>query len=89
MKATIIQLDIAWGDPQKNIENVERLMQDAPNSDLYVLPEMWSTGFATEPQGIAENEDDSIALKWMKSKAKSFTMCYLWQSGHQNSTRNL
>ena len=71
MKATIIQLDIAWGDPQKNIENVEQLMQDAPNSNLYVLPEMWSTGFATEPQGIAENEADSIALKWMKSKAKA------------------
>ena len=71
MKATIIQLDIAWGDPQKNIENVEQLMQDAPNSNLYVLPEMWSTGFATEPQDIAENEADSIALKWMKSKAKA------------------
>ena len=31
---------------------------------------MWSTGFATEPQGIAEDEDTSIALKWMRETAR-------------------
>ena len=70
MKVTIIQLDIEWGKPQKNIDRTEKLMQETAGSDLYVLPEMWSTGFATEPHGIAEIETDSIALKWMITKAR-------------------
>ena len=50
MKTTIIQLDIEWGSPLENIRRVERLMAEAPGSDLYVLPEMWSTGFAIASQ---------------------------------------
>jgi len=71
MKTTLIQLDIEWGSPHENIRRVERLMAEAPDSDLYVLPEMWSTGFATEPQNIAENEADSISLQWMRATAHS------------------
>ena len=70
MKTTIIQLNIEWGNPLENIRRVERLMAEAPDSDLYVLPEMWSTGFATEPLDIAENEKNSVSLQWMRSTAK-------------------
>lgn len=70
MKTTIIQLNIEWGSPLKNICRVERLLEEAPDSDLYVLPEMWSTGFATEPQDIAENEENSVSLKWMRLTAR-------------------
>ena len=69
MNTTVIQLDIEWGSPQKNIERVDRLIEAAPGSDLYVLPEMWSTGFATEPVGIAESESDSVSLSWMRTTA--------------------
>ena len=72
MKATVIQLNIEWGSPQENIERVERLMLQASGSDLYVLPEMWSTGFATEPDGIAEIEENSLSLLWMRSAARRF-----------------
>lgn len=70
MKTTIIQLDIEWGSPLANIRRVERLMSEAPGSDLYVLPEMWSTGFATEPDGIAESESTSVSLSWMRTTAR-------------------
>ncbi len=70
MKTTLIQLDIEWGNPLENIRRVEHLMEEAPESDLYVLPEMWSTGFATEPLNIAENEEHSVSLQWMHSTAK-------------------
>ena len=69
MKTTLIQLDIEWGSPLENIRRAERLMQQAPGSDLYVLPEMWSTGFATEPDGIAESETSSPSLEWMRATA--------------------
>ena len=71
MKVTILQTDIEWGRPEDNIRKAEQLMAQATGADLYVLPEMWSTGFATNPVGIAEEEADSIALAWMKAKAKA------------------
>jgi predicted amidohydrolase len=66
MKVTILQLNSVWGNPDENIKKVEHLMAEAPDSDLYVLPEMWSTGFATEPFGIAEDVNDCKSLSWMK-----------------------
>ena len=69
MKISIIQLDIVWNNPLQNISKVEEIIKQQPNSDLYVLPEMWATGFATEPLGIAENESDSCSLKWMQDFA--------------------
>ena len=62
-------MDIAWASPQANIEKAERAIAANPSSDLYVLPEMWATGFATEPQGIARTEDESEALAWMRRTA--------------------
>ena len=70
MKVTILQLNITWGNPEENIKRAEKLLLQAPDSDLYVLPEMWSTGFATEPFGIAEEESSCKALSWMKQMAK-------------------
>ena len=65
MKVTILQLNSVWGNPDENIKKVEHLMVEAPDSDLYVLPEMWSTGFATEPFGIAEDANECKSLSWM------------------------
>ena len=45
-------------------------MAKQPEADLYVLPEMWATGFATEPQGIAEEEASSASLSWMRRTAR-------------------
>lgn len=44
-------------------------MDEQPGSQLYVLPEMWSTGFATEPAGIASHEEGNEALEWMHRMA--------------------
>lgn len=50
-----------------NQEAAERAIVAAPKSDLYVLPEMWSTGFATEPKDVAET--DGASLCFMKQMA--------------------
>ena len=70
MKITILQTDIEWGIPQENIRRVEQMINQHSGSDLYVLPEMWSTGFATDPLDIAEDERTSISLQWMKTVAQ-------------------
>ena len=66
----MLQTNISWANPDENIRQAQQLMDEAPDGDLYVLPEMWSTGFATEPEGIAAEEADNAALKWMLQTAK-------------------
>ena len=68
MKISIIQYDIVWDNPSANIEKVDRFIDNNPGADLYVLPEMFSTGFCTDPEGIAESAD-SATLRWMKKKS--------------------
>lgn len=70
MRVTLLQTDIEWGRPDKNICLAETLMTSAPTADLYVLPEMWSTGFATEPHDISEAEETSVSLRWMRETAR-------------------
>ena len=68
MKVTIFQTDVRWARPDENVQNVQRLLAENQGADLYVLPEMWATGFATTPHDIAEKED-SVALNWMRQTA--------------------
>ena len=73
MKITLLQMDIAWMDVDANIQFAERAILDAPTSDLYVLPEMWSTGFVTNPSDTSIRplvlENSVKALSWMKETA--------------------
>lgn len=68
MKITILQRDIAWSEPETNRRRADEVINRLSHTDLIVLPEMFSTGFATEPEGIAES-DDSDTLRWMTHKA--------------------
>lgn len=69
MLVTLLQTDIKWGASAENIRSAEQLINSSQPSDLYVLPEMWSTGFATNPEGIAHEEDTNEALIWMRTIA--------------------
>ena len=68
MKITLLQTEISWNDPETNRRRAEGMMRKAEKSDVYVLPEMFSTGFATQPEGIAEEDEGS--LRWMMKMAK-------------------
>ena len=68
MKITILQRDIEWANPSVNINRADEVIDRNPGSDIYVLPEMFSTGFCTNPEGIAES-DNSETLQWLKRKA--------------------
>ncbi len=68
LKISLLQTDIVWSDPEANADAAKKVMETCPGSDLYVLPEMWSTGFATEPHGIAEKDGQSLG--WMKQTAQ-------------------
>lgn len=68
MRVSLVQTNIVRRSPEANFRSIETVFSGiAPHSDLYVLPEMFPTGFVTEPEGIAES--DMRSLEWMKNKA--------------------
>ena len=68
MKVVLFQRDIVWADPEANRASLRSALAGAPDADLYVLPEMFSTGFVTSPEGVAE-ESPSATLALMKELA--------------------
>lgn len=68
MKITLLQQDISWKNPKENLSRAEQAMAQAPGSDLYVLPEMFSTGFCTNPDEVAEPEEGETLI-WMRTYA--------------------
>ena len=66
MEIALVQSDIVWGDPAANCKRLDSLLSSAPRADLYVLPEMFSTGF----NGVCES-DPSETLGYLRDKARS------------------
>lgn len=68
MKITVLQQDIVWKNPSENHKKMEYLLQNAPKSDIFIFPEMCSTGFCMQPEEIAE-EQGGVTLEKMKAWA--------------------
>lgn len=74
MRVTILQTNIELAERNVNRNNACSLMVKAPHSDLYVLPEMWPTGFVTDltfMKKCCEDADSRLnqSLKWMNTMA--------------------
>lgn len=67
MKIAIVQYDIAWNNVEENIRRVERLINNV-EADLFVLPEMWATGFDVHPT-LELAAASRQAEMWMKQTA--------------------
>lgn len=68
MKITILQRDILRSDTELNLKRIDEVINRLSPTDLIVLPEMFSTGFVTEPKGIVER-DNGNTLRWMIDRA--------------------
>jgi predicted amidohydrolase len=62
MKLALMQMDIAWEDKEKNLKKAEKLLETAVGHEcsIAVFPEMFSTGFSMNAEGIAETENGSV-----------------------------
>jgi len=69
LTVSIIQSDLFWENPDKNLTMFsDKIDSIAENTDLIVLPEMFTTGFTMNVEKLAENEKGST-LQWMIDKA--------------------
>ena len=66
----MIQADLAWEQPIRNLIKFERYIETLPATDIVVLPEMFSTGFTMNAAAFAEDMDGP-AVAWMKDMSIS------------------
>lgn len=69
MKITLIQQDIIWADPRANRQAFGSALLDCVDSDVCILPEMWSTGFCTAPDNLPAEEQEET-LRWLQKMAE-------------------
>lgn len=76
MKVTLLQIDIKACSASDNRAVAEQLILSHPGSDLYVLPEMWTTGYVPDPTTLEPDSKEAIegecgpTLLWMQMMAK-------------------
>lgn len=69
LKIHLIQTDTIWKNISKNLHNIEqKIHQISEETDLIILPEMFSTGFVMEPESIAETMYGE-SINWMHKTA--------------------
>lgn len=62
MNIAIYQLDITWGNPEENLNKIQKTIIEIDGKcDLLILPEMFTTGFTINPTAIAEKMDGKSA----------------------------
>lgn len=70
LKITIIQSDLYWENKEKNLELFsQKISSIIEQTDLIILPEMFTTGFSMRPELFAE-QMNGATVNWMKEKAK-------------------
>lgn len=65
-----IQADLVWENPTQNLAFFDEKIRNLPKeTDLVVLPEMFTTGFTMEPKNVAEKMNGN-AVSWMIKMAQ-------------------
>jgi omega-amidase len=69
LRITIVQTALHWENIDRNLSMLDEKLATVKDTDLIVLPEMFSTGFTMNTEGVAE-EMSGKAVRWMAAKAK-------------------
>lgn len=68
MNIILLQTDIEWQKPYENRTHARKIIDRLPQTDLIILPEMFTSGFCMTPSDIAEKADTDT-LHWMQTVA--------------------
>lgn len=76
LTVALVQTELAWESPAENRHHFDQLIGTGIDSDLIVLPEMFSTGFSMASSKLAETMDGPT-VDWMLNKAATLnvTLC--------------
>lgn len=74
LKTALVQAGLLWEDPERNREKFDGIFQDmAPDTDLVILPEMFTSGFTMHPERVYELQDGET-VNWMIASAKKYDL---------------
>ena len=74
MKISIVQFKSELGDVDKNFSTAARLIEAAKNSDVILLPELWTTGYYPVPVENFADVDGERTKKFLCAAAKKFNV---------------
>lgn len=71
MKIALVQIALIWENPIQNRKLLdEKINAISENIELFILPEMFTSGFTMNPNNVAETMNGET-ISWLKSVAKS------------------
>ena len=69
LKITLVQSHLVWENPAANRAAFDNHLKSITETDVVVLPEMFTTGFTMNAQQVAE-PTNGITFSWMQNWAK-------------------
>lgn len=91
MKLTLLQSNLVWEDKSKNLDAFERqILSVEEDTDLIVLPEMFTTGFSMQPSLWAEPHLGDTFQKmqvWAEKKQAAILGSFIVEENHQYFNR--
>jgi predicted amidohydrolase len=76
LKVSLLQSDIDWENIDSNLEKLESKLLSAEDSDIFILPEMFNTGFTNNVEKCSENiNGKTVALMKKISSIKNAVIC--------------
>ena len=70
LSVAIIQTELKWDDIDENLLRFTEKLNQVSDTDLIILPEMFSTGFTMNAKLVAERESGK-AVNWLIKMATS------------------
>jgi len=67
LKVALVQANQTWEDKARNLAHFEDLITSIEAVDLILLPEMFQTAFSMNVEALAESENDSATMNWLKA----------------------
>ena len=68
LKITIIQPDMIWENIPANLKKYSEMLTEIEETDVIILPEMFTTGFSMQAEKLKEGMDGT-SVDWMKKTA--------------------
>lgn len=68
LNITLVQPNLVWEDKSSNLKHLDVMIRNVGETDLIVLPEMFSTGFSMRSAELAEAMNGAT-VDWMRGQA--------------------
>ncbi|NKI26457.1 amidohydrolase [Arenibacter sp. 6A1] len=87
LKVALVQSSLVWENPDQNRTNFKKqIAAISKDTDLVILPEMFTSGFTMHPENMAEDEGYNTLL-WMQQVAKEHHMAIVGSAAYyENGT---